>query len=78
MPTNNQANDRYNPPGTKSVDFEYFRFSDIPVGELFWLSDNPDSNKNHAYRKINENQGQDTKTRIIHNVDRKTHSYQKV
>ena len=29
MATNNQANDRYNPPGSLSVDFEEFEFGEL-------------------------------------------------
>jgi hypothetical protein len=76
MPVNDQANDRYNPPGI-GTEFEHFRFSDINVHELFWLSDDSNSNKNRPYRKINETQGQNVKTREIITVDSRTHSYQK-
>lgn len=78
MATNNQANDRYNPPGTKSVDFEYFRFSEVPVGELVWFSDDPNPDLNHAYRKLDEGKAMDTKTQTVHSIDRKAHSYQKI
>ena len=39
---NDPIKDSYNPPGL-STDFEYYRFSDIPVDELVWFSDNPNS-----------------------------------
>ena len=78
MANNNQANDRYNPPGTKSADFEHFRFSEVPVGELVWFSDNANPNLNHAHRKLDEGRALDTKTRTIHSIDKKAHSYQKI
>ena len=76
MPVNDQANDRYNPPGI-GTEFEHFRFSDINVHELFWLSDDINPTKNRPYRKINETQGQNVKTREIIGVGARTHSYQK-
>jgi hypothetical protein len=75
--SNDQANDRYNPPGI-GVEFEQFRFSDISVHELFWLTDNVNSNVNVPYRKINETQGQNVKTREIFIIDSRAHSYQKI
>ena len=74
---NDPVKDSYNPPGL-IVEFEYFKFSDINVDELVWFSDDSNSNLNHAYRKINENQAQDTRTREIISVDAKAHSYQKI
>ena len=76
MPVNDQANDRYNPPGI-GTDFEHFKFSDISVHELFWLSDDTNFNLNVPHRKINETQGQNVKTREIINIDSNAHSYQK-
>ena len=35
-PENNPAEDRYNPPGNLSQDFEKFKFSDLEVNDLFW------------------------------------------
>ena len=34
MAINNQVNDRYNPAGVNSIDFEEFKFGDLEVGEL--------------------------------------------
>ena len=50
---NNQANDRYNPPGNLSTDFESFRWSEIPIGTLFWRY-NDSRDNNYAFRKIND------------------------
>ena len=74
---NNPIEDRYNPPGLK-VEFEKFKFADINVDELVWFSDNANPNKNNAFRKINESQAQNTKTREIINVNYKVQSYQKI
>ena len=35
-PTNNPVNDRYNPPGVNSPDFERYTFGELEVDELFW------------------------------------------
>ncbi len=35
-PTNDPANDRYNPPGNLSEDFEKFTFGELEMDELFW------------------------------------------
>jgi hypothetical protein len=75
---NNPSQDRYNPKGTLGADFEYFKFSEIPVGELVWFSDDPNSNRNHAYRKLTETTAMDTKTQEIHTITTNAHSYQKI
>ena len=75
---NNPAQDRYNPKGVTSPDFEYFKFSEVPTGELVWFSDNPNSNLNHAHRKLTETTAMDTKTQTIHNIATNAHSYQKI
>ena len=75
---NNPAQDRYNPRGINSPDFEYFRFSEIPDGELVWFSTDPNSNLNHAFRKLTETTAFDTKTQTIHNIATNAHSYQKI
>ena len=78
MAGNNPAQDRYNPRGVNSPDFEYFRFSEVPTGELVWFSDDPDSNLNHAHRKLTETTVMDTKTQVIQEVSARAHSYQKI
>jgi hypothetical protein len=75
---NNPAQDRYNPRGVNSPDFEYFRFSEVPAGELVWFSDNPNPNQNHAFRKLTETTAMDTKTQVIQDIETNTHSYQKI
>ena len=50
---NNQANDRYNPPSVNDPDFESFRLSEIPIGQLFWRY-NDDRSVNHAFRKLTD------------------------
>ena len=76
--SNNVPGDSYNPPSAYAVDFEKFRFSDIPTDELFWLSDSPNSNTNTAHRKISETEGMNTKTRQISTFSISTITYQKI
>ena len=77
MPENNQAQDRYNPPKTTESDFQTFNFSDLPVGELFWLDTNPNGEINIVHRKVDENSGMQLKTRNVTNFDSKLKIYQK-
>ena len=76
MPENNQAEDRYNPPEISNDDFEEIRFSEVEVEDLFWLtgvggSDNP------PYRKIDEDSGGNTKTRLDENFQLSDIVYQR-
>ena len=75
---NNPVRDRYNPPGNTKVDFEQFVFSEVPVGELFWLNNDPNSNDNHAFRKLDETNSLDTKTQTNHPMDTNLSVYQKI
>ena len=76
MPTNDQANDRYNPPGNLSDDFEKFRFSELEMDELFWQSNQPGDNI--PWRKENDTQGKNLKAQSIHNFNPNTVVWQKV
>ena len=75
MPENNQAEDRYNPPGVGNDDFEVMKFSDIEDDDLFWLknggADNP------PYRKFDNNEGGNIKTRMIESFDPNQTVYQR-
>ena len=62
----------------KALDFEEYRFSDIPTEELFWLNKNSNSNQNHAHRKISDFEGMDTKTRLISQFEKSLRVYQKI
>ena len=68
MPTNNPANDAYNPPGNLSQDFERFKFGELEVDDLFWFQDN-NSDSNVPHRKMSENQGMNLRTRINVNIE---------
>ena len=69
---NNQAEDRYNPIGVGS-EFEEHLFDELNVGEIFRF--NADGNDQSLYRKENETQAIDVKTRIIHNINSNTKVY---
>jgi len=63
MAENNQAEDRYNPPGVSDNDFESMKFSEVESDDLFWLK-NISGNGNPPYRKIDDDSGGNTKTRV--------------
>ena len=73
---NDQANDRYNPPGIGQNDFEQVRFDEIEDEDLFWLNTSVGEN-NPPHRKINDNQGYNTKTGIVADFDRMQIVYQR-
>tara|TARA_Y100001963_G_scaffold110606_1_gene152945 strand:+ start:574 stop:810 length:237 start_codon:yes stop_codon:yes gene_type:complete len=66
MSVNNQAQDRYNAPLNRSVDFEQVYFRDLEVDDLFWLrNDTANGNVNHCHRKINPSDSMNLITRQI-------------
>ena len=76
MPTNNPANDAYNPPGNLSHDFERFKFGELEVDDLFWQSNQPGDNI--PWRKENQTQGMNLRQRTTHTFDPNTVVWQKV
>ena len=76
MAENNQAEDRYNPPGLSNDDFEYMKFSEVELDDLFWLK-NTSGNENPPYRKIDESSGGNTKTRLSENFNSNDVVYQR-
>ncbi len=76
MATNNQANDRYNPPGSLSVDFEEFEFGELEDNELFWQTNRPE--ESNPWRKVSQTQGMNLKTQTTHNFQPKTKVFQKI
>ena len=76
MPTNNPTRDHFNPPSNLSVDFEEFQFGELEVNELFWQTDRPE--ESNPWRKVNQTQGMNLKTRTNHNFNLKTKVYQKI
>ena len=75
-PENNPAEDRYNPPGNLSQDFEKFRFSELEMDELFWQSNQPGDNI--PWRKVSATQGRNLKAQSNHNFNANTIVWQKV
>ena len=76
MPDNNQVNDRYNPPGVNSPDFERFTFGELEVDELFWQSNKPGDG--FSWRKINQTQALNIRKQTTHNFNSRTVVFQKV
>tara|TARA_Y100001937_G_C7118948_1_gene331579 strand:+ start:439 stop:678 length:240 start_codon:yes stop_codon:yes gene_type:complete len=77
---NNQANDRYNPPGNLSTDYESFRWSEIPIGTLFWRY-NDDRANNYAFRKLTDGNTENslqTKSQQVVTIDKFDMVYQKI
>jgi hypothetical protein len=74
-PTNDPTNDRYNPPGNLSHDFEKFRFSELEINELFWQTNVPGNNI--PWRKVNATQGRNLKAETNHNFNPNTIVWQK-
>jgi len=66
MSVNNQAQDRYNGPNVRSVDFEQQNLRDLEVDDLFHLrNDSADGNRNHCHRKLNETESMNLITRKV-------------
>ena len=72
---NNPVQDRYNPSGLSS-EFEEYNFGEINIAEIFRL--NASDSDQSLYRKENEQQAMDVKTRIIHNINDNTKVYIKI
>ena len=76
MAENNPANDRYNPPGTNSIDFERFTFGELEMDELFWQTNS--QTESNPWRKVNQSQALNLKSQTTHNFQSNTLVYQKV
>jgi len=76
MANNDPTNDRYNPPGNLSHDFENFKFSEVGLDELFWQTNQPGDNI--PWRKITETQAQNIKAQSTHNFKVNTVVWQKI
>ena len=64
MAENNPANDRYNPPGNLSHDFEKFIFSELEDNELFWQTNQPGDNI--PWRKTSPTTAINLKAKSVH------------
>ena len=69
---NNPTQDAYRPDGIGS-EFEEHLFNELNIGEIFRL--NADTKDQSLYRKENENQAIDVKTRITHNINSNVNVY---
>ena len=76
MAENDPANDRYNPPGNLSEDFQQFKFSELEMDELFWQSNKPGDNI--PWRKVSVTQGKNLKAQTLHNFNPNTVVWQKI
>ena len=76
MAENNPAEDRYNPPGNLSDDFEKFTFGELEMDELFWQSNIPGDNI--PWRKTSLTQGTNLKAKSAHNFNPNTVVWQKI
>ena len=74
-PENNPVNDKYNPPGNLSQDFEKFTFGELEDDELFWQTNQPGNNI--PWRKISATQGRNLKAETNHNFNSNTAVWQK-
>ena len=77
MPVNNPAGDHFNPPSNLSQDFEEYRFEDLEVDELFWLTDKP-KEEQVPWRKTSLTEATNLKTQTTHNFQGKTKVFQKI
>ena len=75
-PQNDPTNDKYNPPGIMSEDFEKFTFGELETNELFWQTNQP--GENIPWRKENQTQGKNLKSQTLHNFQLNTVVYQKI
>ena len=82
MPRNDPATDSLNyagASGVSSVDFDELLFEEIEEGDLFWFSDSPNSDINHAFRKTDESTASNTRSqRITEGIGNRTTVYQKI
>ena len=76
MPRNNQVNDRYNPAGVNSIDFEEYMFGDLEVDELFWQTNRPE--ESNPWRKSNQTQGLNLKSQKLHTFQPRTKVFQRI
>jgi hypothetical protein len=74
-PTNDPANDRYDPPGNLSHDFEKFKFNELENDDLFWQTNQPGDNI--PWRKVSATQGKNLKAETFHNFNPNTIVWQK-
>jgi len=77
MARNNPTQDFFNPPSNMSQDFEETYFSELNIDELFYQTNRPKETP-EIWRKVNEVNAMNVKTRQVHNFSGKTKVYQKI
>jgi hypothetical protein len=81
MPQNDPATDSINYAasiGIGIVEFDNMLFEEIEDDDLFWFSDNQNSDQNHAFRKLSDSTAMDTKNRnVVNNIEYRLKVYQK-
>ena len=77
MAINNPMGDHFNPPSNMSQDFEETYFSELNNDELFYQTNKPKETPD-IWRKVNEVNAMNVKTRQVHNFNDKTKVYQKI
>ena len=76
MPNRLDPQSEYTAKGVYNDEWEAHRFSEINERDLFWLN-NTRSDSNHAWRKLDESQAQDTKTSEIRSFRNMVNVYQR-
>ena len=76
MADNDQVNDRYNPPGNLSRDFEELYFVDLEQDELFWQTNL--KTESSPWRKVNQTQAKNLKSGKTHTFKTKTKVFQRI
>ena len=74
---NNPAQDRYDPPGIRDLDYEQTIFDELNQGELFWLNTER-SDDNHAHRKISETEALNVKLQEVMKFNRHQNVFYKM
>ena len=77
MAKNDPTQDLFNPPSNMSQDFEETYFSELNNDELFYQTNKPKETPD-IWRKVNEVNAMNVKTRQVHNFNGKTKVFQKI
>ena len=77
MAKNDPTQDLFNPPSNMSQDFEEMYFSELNNDELFYQTNKPKETPD-IWRKVNEVNAMNVKTRQVHNFNGKTKVFQKI
>ena len=75
---NDPTQDRYNPPGSTSHDWERKIFHELQEGEIFHQSNKPDAFAPVWRKEGGVNQALNTKTQQLHNFDSNTRIFVRI